>query len=367
MRTRTPILRWVLAVITLVGAGLVVAGPARAVPTPIYNAPSGGGPVTEVTEKVGPFTLDALGGPHDQSESENFVPRPAGAYGIKSAAFDIVDDQGVPIGRHDVHLHHFVIGAINKEDTACPGRAIAGFKVQPLIGSGMERTPISFPDPYAIQVGALDQWGAVWHLMNMTATPKTFYVQYKLGIQYGANSTNTRPVTPFWADSRTCPAGTTWNVPGNGGFGSVESNTKSWTMPFDGYIVGLGGHLHDGGISITTTHEDGSLICENDASYAGGMLDRISPCPIHDAVKAGEQLSVTSAYDNSAPHPDVMGIAVMYLWQGDQGPPPPTTTTTAAPTTTTTTAPGSSTTTTTAVADPMVAAVAVTATPAFAG
>jgi hypothetical protein len=354
-----------MAVAVLAGAGLVTAGPARAVSTPIYNAPTGGGPVTEVVEKVGPFNLDPVGGAHDQVESENLVPRPAGGYGIKYASFDLVDENGVPVGRHDVHLHHFVIGALNKVDPACPGRKEAGMFVQPLIGSGMERTPISFPDPYALQVDPLDQWGAVWHLMNMTDTPKKFYVQYTLGIQYYANATNTRFVTPYWADSSTCPAGTTWNVPGNGGFGSIETRTKTWSMPFDGYIVGLGGHVHDGGISIVTKHEDGTLICENDATYSGGMLDKISGCPTHDTVKKGETLSVTSNYDNSAPHADVMGIAVMFLWQGDQGV-PPTTTTTAAPTTTTT-APGSTTTTTTTAADPVVAAAAVSATPVFAG
>ncbi len=369
MRTSTPVLRWVLAVTVLVTAGFVATRPAQAVPTPVYNAPAGGGPVTEVTEKVGPFHLDALGGAHDQDESQNVVPRPAGQYGIKYASFDIVDENGQPIGRHEVHLHHFVIGAINKADAACPDRKVLGYKVQPLIGTGMERTPIAFADPYALPVNSLDQWGALWHLMNMTATPKTFYVQYTLGVQYGANSTNSRWVTPFWADSRTCPSGTTWNVPGNGGFGSVETNTKSWSMPFAGVLVGVGGHVHDGGLSITTKHEDGTVICENDATYVGGMLDKISACPVHDTVAKGEQLSVTSQYDNAAPHAEVMGIAVLYLWQGDQGPPPPTTTTTAAPTTmstakvTTTTTAGP----TTTVADPVVAAVAVTATPAFAG
>jgi hypothetical protein len=318
-------------------SGLMVAtNPVGAVPTPVYNAPPGGGPITEVVETVGPFQLDALGGPKSQSESEGLVPKPPGGYGIKTATFDLVDENGQPIGRHDVHLHHFVIGAINKVDTACPTRKVAGLFVQPLIGSGMERTPIQFADPYALKVDGTDAWGAVWHLMNMSDTPRTVYVKYTLGVQYYANDTNTRFLTPYWADARGCPAGATWDVPGDGGIGGVETNTKSWAMPFDGYLVGIGGHLHDGGISITTKHGDGSFLCENLATYAQGMLDAISSCPMHDTFTAGELISVTSRYDNSAPHDDVMGIAVLFLWQGSQGDPPTTTTTSTAPTTTTT-------------------------------
>lgn len=324
---------------TIAAAVTVAAPPVAAVDTPIYNAPPGGGPITTVVMKAGPYYLDALGGIHDQDEGLGAVPRPKGSYGIKSAAFDLVDENDQPLGRHDVHLHHFVIGAIGKTDTACPDRQYYGVKSQPLIGSGMERTPIDFADPYAIQVEDTDAWGAVWHLMNMTNTPKTVYVKYTLGIQYGADATNTRFLTPFWADARTCPAGTTWDVPGNGGPNGIETMTKTWTMPFDGYIVGVGGHMHDGGISMTTKHEDGTLICENLASYYLGMLDAISRCPIHDSIAQGEQVSVTSRYDNSAPHAAVMGMSVMFLWQGNQGTPPSTSSTTSTTTPTSTTDP----------------------------
>jgi hypothetical protein len=336
VRISLPLRLAMVAALVLAGGLAGASHTASAAPVPIYNAPAGGGAITEVVKKVGPFQLDALGGLHSQDEGQGLVPRPAGAYGIKTASFDLVDENDQPIGRHDVHLHHFVIGALNKVDTACPNRKVAGLFVQPLIGSGMERTPITFQDPYALEVNANDAWGAVWHLMNMSGTARTVYVKYTLGVQYGATADNTRFITPFWADARGCPAGETWDVPGNGGVGGVETYTKSWPMPFDGYLIGIGGHLHDGGISITTKHGDGSFLCQNLATYASGMLDVISACPMHDTVTAGEMISVTSRYDNSAPHDDVMGIAVMFLWQGDQGVPPTTTTTEPPPTTTTT-------------------------------
>lgn len=350
-----------LAIVLTLLAGVAVAtyGPqAGAADTPIYNAPPGGGPVEEIVITTALFTLGPEGGPNDENEGAGLVERPDGAFALKYASFDLVDENDVPIGRHDVHLHHYVIAALNKVDTACPSRKVFGMNVRPLIGSGMERTPISLPDPYALEVPADEAWGAQWHLMNMSDVTQSFKVKYTLGIQRGATADNSRYVTPYWADANTCPAGTTWDVPGDGGPGGVEVRTKTWAMPFDGYVVGIGGHLHDGGLSVLTRHEDDTLLCENEATYAGGMLDEISGCPLHDTVTEGELLSVTSRYDNSAPHDDVMGMAVMFLWQGDQGDPPVTTTTTSTTTTTvaettsttaTTVDPGSTTTTT---ADP---------------
>ncbi len=328
-------IRAILAAL-LVGAIGVTADtgaprPAAAAVTPVYNAPPGGGPTTEIVEKFGPFQLDAYGGAHWQDDSAGVVPRPDGAYGLKYVTFDLVDENGNPFGHHDVHMHHFVIGAVGKKDTACPDRQVQGVDVQPLIGTGVERTPIAFSDPYALEVKADDLWGAVWHLMNMTDQPHTVYVKYTMGVQYGATADNTRFLTPYWADARHCPAGDTWDVPGNGGPGGVEVRSKTWAMPDNGYIVGIGGHMHDGGISIATEHEDGTPICENAAIYVQGLIDKITPCPTHDTVTKGELLKVTSTYDNSAPHEAVMGMSVMYLWLGDQGTPPSSTTTTTRP------------------------------------
>lgn len=329
-------IRTAVVVALFIGGVLAISGrPVSAAPVPIYNAPPGGGPVTPVVEKAGPYHLDAMGGLNADAVGDGLVPRPDGAFGLKSATFDLVDENDQPIGHHDVHLHHFVIATVGEKDVACPNRKVLGFDVKPLVGSGMERTPIAFADPYALLVGKDDVWGATWHLMNMTNTPRTVYVKYTIGVQPGADAQNSRPLVPFWADARTCPAGAVWNVPGNGGPGAIETKTKEWTMPFDGYIAGIGGHMHDGGISITTKHEDGTLICENLASYYLGMLDKISSCVIHDSIKAGEKISVSSRYDNSAPHDEVMGISVIYLWSGDQGTPPSTT---GAPSSTSTTA-----------------------------
>ena len=352
-----------LAILTAAAAPAlpVVTNPASATPVPVIKPPAGGGPITYQTFSVDVGHLSAMGQPGDAKEGSALLPRPTGAFGLKNISFNLVDAHtGLPVPQMDAWLHHFVIAALGVDDPACPNHIVSGFRVAPIVGTGQERTPIAFPDPYAVLIPKTQMWGGVWHVMNMTDTPMDVKITYTIGLQTGADAGNTRALTPFWADSYSCPGGTTWDVAGNGGPGSVETLTKTYTIPHDGIVVGDGGHLHGGGIDLVTRHEDGTVLCTNTAHYMlgmenmDGMIESISSCAPHDTVKQGEKVSVTSHYDNSAPHHEVMGISVMFLWYGKQP---------AAPVTTTTT--------TTAVPDPdaptAVAAASVPAVPNFTG
>jgi hypothetical protein len=203
MRTNARSGRLAIVLTLLVGAAVAFGTPrAAAVDTPIYNAPAGGGAVQEITIKRGPFILDPQGGAHDQDEGAAVIDRPPGAFAVKSARFDLVDENGDPVGRHDVHLHHFVIAALNEVDPACPGREVFGIKVRPLIGTGMERTPLDFADPYAMNVAQNEAWGAQWHFMNMSGVTQKFWITYTLGIQTGATTPCARP-RPTWPNTPT--------------------------------------------------------------------------------------------------------------------------------------------------------------------
>ena len=340
----------------------VVSTPASATPVPVVKPPAGGGAITYQSFSVNVGHLSAMGQPGDAIEGSGLLPRPTGAFGMKNITFNLVDAHtGIPVPQMDAWLHHFVIAALGPDDPACPNHIVSGFHVAPIVGTGQERTPIAFPDPYAVLVPQNQSWGGVWHVMNMTDVPMDVKITYTIGLQTGANASNTRGLTPFWADSYSCPGGTTWNVAGNGGPGSIETLTQTYTIPHDGIVVGDGGHLHGGGIDLVTKHEDGTVLCTNTAHYMlgmenmDGMIESISSCMPHDTVKAGEKISVTSHYDNSAPHHEVMGISVMFIWYGKQP---------AAPV-------ASTTTTTTAVPDPdtpaAVAAASVPAVPNFTG
>jgi len=304
-RTRRVAVFGVFALVALVGAACV----------PLQNAPSGGGAVIEQTFRYGPFTLgpggDATGSPAAG------MPRPTGAFGLQYAKFDVVDENNVPFSVHDVHLHHVVMTTSARQDVLCPGRA------ERFIGSGMERTPITLGSPYTYLVGANDQWGSTYHLMNETApgTPaKTVYIRYTLRYQPGATAQNSRPVTPLFMDVTGC-GGSEFDVPGTGGPGSVHTKSATWTAPASGIAVFAAGHLHNGGIDITLKNETtGQVGCIGTATYHENPrhLASIPACVMHHQVTAGNRYSVTSRYDNSAPVDGAMGIYLTYAWQGTQ-------------------------------------------------
>lgn len=282
---------------------------------PLVNAPPGGGLTVTETFRYGPFTFGP-GGEVEGSPASG-MPRPAGAFGLKSARFAVVDETGATVSPHDVHLHHIVMTTSAREDQLCPGRP------ERFIGSGMERTQIGLWGPYTYLVGANDQWGSIYHLMNETAagTPaKTVYIEYTLSYQPGANATNSRPVDAYFQDITGCGS-STYDVPGNGGPGSVHTKSASWTAPRDGLAIFAGGHLHEGGIDITlkdaTTN---TTFCTGTATYHDNPrhLSAINPCPLHHKVTAGHTFSVSARYDNSEPWDDVMGIYLTYVWWGTQ-------------------------------------------------
>jgi hypothetical protein len=278
---------------------------------PLVNAPPGGGQTITQTFRYGPFTL----GPHGevQGSPASGMPRPAGAFGLKGARFNVVDANGTPVSVHDVHLHHIVMTTSARQDRLCSGRR------ERFIGAGMERTPITLWGPYTYLVSAGEQWGSIYHLMNETPTTRKVYIEYTLDYQPGANASNSRPLDVYFQDVTGC-GNSTYDVPGTGGPGSVHTRTRSWTAPYDGMAVFSAGHLHEGGIDITLRDEAGGPACVGTASYHENPrhLATINPCILHDEVVAGHRYSVTARYDNSQPWQDVMGINLTYVWPGTQ-------------------------------------------------
>lgn len=284
---------------------------------PIVNAPSGGGEVEHETFRIGPFSLAPAGQWGDSNAGfRSNLPRPSGAFGIKTMNFDIVDADGDPVPRHDVHLHHIVMGSSAHQDAYCGGN-------ERFAGAGAERNPIILPDPYAYLVGPDDGWSATWDVVNTSNQAQTVYVEYDIGLQPGATSENSRPVRAFFLDVTGCF--TQYNVPGNGGPDSVHTATRSWSAPWDGYLVTAVGHLHEGGIDLSLQDDASGTRCTMTAHYEDAHEPghenpphEITRCPIHVQFDAGQRFSVISRYDNSAPHSGVMGIVRAYAWEGSQ-------------------------------------------------
>ena len=283
---------------------------------PIVNAPPGGGEVVVGTFRIGPFSLAPEGQPGSESETSRAnVPRPPGSFGMKSITFDVVDVAGNPVPHSAVHLHHVLLMNPARTSPYCSNWP------ERFAGAGSERTPMSLPDPYAYLVGSNERWNALWHLMNTSDTTREVYIQYTVGYQPAATAQNSRGVTPFFLDVTGC-GNSTYDVPGNGGPGSVHTLARTWAAPWNGYLVTAGGHLHGGGIDIAIRdNADGlqcTMVAKYDHTHPHDAPGSISTCPTHEHIGAGQTFTVTSRYDNSQPHQDVMGIVLAYGWRGSQ-------------------------------------------------
>ncbi len=263
--------------------------------------------VTTQTFRIGPFNLTAEGQPGDQHEGSASVQRPAGLVGITGMRFDLVDPAGNSIGHGDGHLHHIVMLDLSRPDPLCPALPFNRFS-----GSGMEKTPVSLPDPYVYQVGAADQWSALWHVMNMSPSAKTYYIEYE--IDYITDLTGTRPVKSYYYDVDNCWGDSEFNVPGTGGPGSIYTKQLNYTAPRDGTRVATGGHFHEGGIDVALK-QGATTVCTAVPTYVEGMLHAISACAGEVPVFAGQNLNITVRYQNSAPIVGAMGIMVSYVWE----------------------------------------------------
>lgn len=292
--------------LTLSGAAGAVIGDAVGVGTILDDDTA---VVQTETFRLGPFALAPMGQPGSESNANQVnIPRPSGAVGIKGMRFDVVHGDGSSEGHHNVHLHHVVLTDTSRPDSLCanlPNR---------FAGSGAERTPLILNDHYAYPVGAGDQWNALWHIMNMSATTHTVYIEYQVDYVTGADLAAAKPVTSYFYDVDGCWGDSEWNVPGGGGPGSVYSKSISYTAPRSGTRVFTGGHLHDGGIDTILT-QNGSEVCRNEAMYDMGMLMSIGYCDAPVAVSAGTNVTLTARYDNENPITGAMGISLSYVWE----------------------------------------------------
>jgi hypothetical protein len=275
-----------------------------------------------------------------------------------------------------LHLHHATW--LNLGDSYGDG---------PFFAAGEEKTIANFPKGYGMQVGGDDQWGLLYMIHNALTTPDVLYITYEIdyvAADSAAASTIT-PVKPLWLDVQKkaiaegapeTSSNPVFNV--QRGYGHIDETTGrrvcSWPdencaqfdmyggvtpqqgLPIDeqiegadyrvpasmaGTIVGLGGHLHPGGLRDEVSlvrNVDGAPvekpIFTSDALYwdfedptkVGGpphswdMAMTVTGAPLGWKVKIAEVdiIRLNAVYDSDdASWYENMGIVVAYVATDD--------------------------------------------------
>jgi len=229
-------------------------------------------------------------------------------------------------------LHHMVLASngSGKKDPTCGSFFGTG---QRFFASGNERTRFNYPKGYGYKVNASDTWTLISDFMNMNSTPAP--VDIEMTFTWVPASAAVKDVTPLWLDVFQCGLS---EVPAKTG---QYNYNYTWTVNTPGKLLGIGGHLHDGGTYINIKKGNGQLICNSVAGYGGpgfeapmdhsmgGMdmgtthLSSMTQClssseavPVANLAQ-GEKVVMTAYYDSNAHKQmgkeDVMGIAVGWI------------------------------------------------------
>ena len=275
----------------------------------------------------------------------------------------------------DLHLHHATW--LNLGNAYGDG---------PFFAAGEEKTIASFPDGYGMQVKARDTWGLLYMVHNALAKPDSVWLTYAIDFvdQASADELGLVPVKPLWLDVQkkrihpdapSTSANPVYNV--QRGFGHVDEETgervcrwpdencarfdvygnvtpqqgvpeeelgvdiqgQDYVVPegMAGTIIGLGGHLHPGGIRTEVSvvrggvqkmvnisdalywdYENPSRIGSQPTSWNFSMTLTGAPLDWKVKVKPGDTIRLNAVYDSElASWYENMGIVVALVAPDD--------------------------------------------------
>jgi hypothetical protein len=314
------------AAVAIAGVLAVFASPGSAqepAPEEPAEAPSAEATAAETTSEtfqVGPFDLAPRGQDGDQiNRLGDVVPRPDGDIAVRGITWRFVDENGDDISSHMAHLHHMVLLDSGRPDQLCAYPPASRFAA-----TGKELTDLMLPEGYAYHSPAGAPWFGVYHVMNMSDQRVRAAIEYT--VTYAEAGDDLLDVEPYFLDVDGCWGDSEYPVPGDGGPGSVHQQSTTYTMTREGYFLGAGGHVHDGGIDIVLDGPDGE-VCRSTAVYEGHGHERhlveITPCALEEQFTAGDRYTLTARYENHQPIPGAMGIMLGYIHHTDPPPPVP--------------------------------------------
>jgi hypothetical protein len=138
---------------------------------------------------------------------------------------------------------------------------------------------------------------------------KTVYLTMTYDIVEGALPAGWEDVKVVWFDAAQC--GTSEVRPPQQS-GSFTIKTAQWKPNFEGRLLGVGGHIHDGGVDVDIMYGPGQKFCNSAAAYAeskeyitfGGQVRDAGPSGGHshmDGVAKNHISSMTTCYTPNIP------------------------------------------------------------------
>ncbi len=179
----------------------------------------------------GPFTVPA----NDQlNHLVASVPAPCTNCRITDMVPNLVFDGTGATANLDngMLLHHFVLFNPAQTGVGCPIS-------EPFFGAGNERTHTHLPTPFGYKNTAAN-WNMNIHVVNKSGTART--VNVEIIFRWRPLDNETADTRPLWLDIDSICSGGDSEYTVQPGYSDTHVN---WTVPADGRLIGMAGHLHD--------------------------------------------------------------------------------------------------------------------------
>jgi plastocyanin len=288
----------------------------------LLAAPAAQAADREVTYKVGPIGV----GGFQTVRPKLIVPAPKVDGYVTYMHARLVDETGAPLNVQKVMLHHVVF--LNRGRFAGDRKPKCGARFgEPFYGTGEENQALELPAGYGYRARRGDRWKMQAMFMSHSPQARKVFLEYTMRV----STQRLQPVTPYWVRVTNCRNEPSYSVPGGQAPGIAHLQSRAFRVPADGYIVAGGAHLHGGALDMTLRQPacHGRRLMGSDPAY--GMPDDIAynvkpvlhePGPVNTAwfesatgvaVRKGETLRATAAYDAEFAHPGVMGVWHIYV------------------------------------------------------
>ncbi len=266
--------------------------------------------------RYGPIVLEPAG---LQSHVSRVKAPRVGGFITRMHAY-AVDGRGRRLARDGVMLHHAVFRReiTPRYDRDCSTQRDS----EPFYATGEEDESLRLPAGYGLRVGPHDRWLVRWMLMNHTDRGQRVYIRYDVRVE---RSPRIVPVVPLWLRVVSCKE-EYFDVPGDGGPGSVFTKSRQISFARTGRIVAVTGHLHGGAVGLTLTEPrcaNRTLVTARPVYGSGVPRLHDGPVqvtsfssPIGIPIFRGQVLGLAATYDNSVRRESVMGTLHLYVARG---------------------------------------------------
>ena len=335
-------MRRVLVVLSLAAAAAVVvlipgaSAQNQASPQPPSKAledlgdrflPKPAGTKEDLKLYFGPYTVPPG---HDANRVDIQLPGMTGYINAIEPGMRRVTDLTEP-GHQEAHIHHahwFALDPGNKEDNYTYGNT------EWVFGNGDEETRADFQersaaDPkgpiYGQYVTPAAPQLMIYMLHNKTSSPLTVYIVLDVTFEHGTQQELEKLRGRPYHDISGVLFGRTYDIPrqpeGDGVYESTKDSKRGaieWTSTIDGTMIGTGGHLHPGGLTVMVENmgskenpcpDDGlgyggTRLLKSDALFRNGALfsEDFQMEVSHPAWRAplhkGDRIRITGVYEN---------------------------------------------------------------------